>query len=454
MSKALPESFGTLLSAALPAAEVSSLLDALHGPAPVSIRVNRQKSGNAFPKVPHEAVPWCPDGFYLSERPLFAADPAFHAGAYYVQEASSMFCGEVVRKLLHGREDGALVLDLCAAPGGKSTHIASVLRQGDLLVANEVIGSRNAILQENLIKWGHANHVVTRADASLFGKGKVSFDVVVADMPCSGEGMFRKDPDSISEWSVQHVNLCADRQMRIAADLWPALKPGGYLIYSTCTYNRHENEDNIRRICKDLGAELTALSLPGTTGWLESEPGMYRALPHRLAGEGFFIAVMQKTGGHTLQPGKIKALSGATTKAAGRWPDSLDVYQDKENLFGVLQSSMTLFGNTLPGLPGVQSAGIPAGKLIRDQFKPDAALALVCGMENTEWPVLSLNEEIALRFLRRDPLPNPQKLAGFHLADFRGMGLGWLNGNRHQWNNLWPMEWRLRMEVKTATNVL
>jgi len=226
--------------------------------APVSLRVNVAKGRT---RLEAEAVPWCETGYYLPERIPFTFDPLLHAGAYYVQEASSMFLEQAVRAYVH---EAVTCLDLCAAPGGKSTHLCSLLPADSLLVCNEVIRSRSYILAENITKWGYPNTLVSNDDPASLGRLTRFFDLIVADLPCSGEGLFRKDAGSTSEWSLANVNLCAARQRRIIHDVWDALKPGGLLIYSTCTYNTEENEDNIRYIKNELGAEVLPLPVDAT----------------------------------------------------------------------------------------------------------------------------------------------------------------------------------------------
>ncbi len=242
-------------------------------------------------------VPWCCKGHYLAHRPLFTLDPLFHAGAYYVQEASSMFLEQVLKRYLP--DHPVAMLDLCAAPGGKSTHARSLLPEGSLLVSNEVMRNRAQILAENITKWGNADVVVTQSDPADFASLEETFDIMLTDVPCSGEGMFRKDEGAVSDWSVENVELCRQRQRRILGDAWPCLKPGGLLIYSTCTYNTAENEENVRWICQTLGAEVLPVEvLPEwqITGNLlaDSDFPVYRFLPHRTRGEGLFMAVMRK----------------------------------------------------------------------------------------------------------------------------------------------------------------
>ena len=286
----LPADFVAQVQSLLGVAETQSLEDALQGDAVVSIRLNRGKVP-AMP-LPGEPVAWCPSGCYLPERPSFTFDPLFHAGGYYVQEASSMFVSWVLRHCVGDRP--VRMLDLCAAPGGKSTLACDALPDGSILVANEVMRNRVQVLGENLIKWGHPGVVVTHADPADFTPLGPLFDIILVDAPCSGEGMFRKDPVAVDEWSLDNVDLCVRRQRRILSDILPCLKPGGLLLYSTCTYNHRENEENVRWLRDEWGMEV--LSVPevrpewGILGNLlpgEDFP-VYRFLPHRVRGEGFF----------------------------------------------------------------------------------------------------------------------------------------------------------------------
>ena len=233
--------------------------EALQTEVPVSIRPNATKCAK---EVEGEPIPWASSGVYLKNRPTFTFDPLFHAGCYYVQEASSMFVERVLQAYV---KEPVVMLDLCAAPGGKSTLCRSVLPEGSLLIANEVMRNRSQILAENLIKWGHPEVIVTNNDPADFTDLTHLFDVILTDVPCSGEGMFRKDQVAVDEWSLENVDVCWKRQRRILTDIWPALKPGGLLIYSTCTFNREEDEDNVAWIAKELGAEI--LPVPMEEGW-------------------------------------------------------------------------------------------------------------------------------------------------------------------------------------------
>ena len=257
-----------------------------------------------------ERVPWTSGTYYLAERPNFAQQPLFNAGLYYVQDPSCTYLESVWRTLYGTSAANSFpqtpkrVLDLCAAPGGKSTHLADLMNERGLLVSNEVISSRAATLAENMAKWGVANSVVTNSDPSAFSKLQNLFDLILVDAPCSGEGMFRKNPDAIGEWSLNNVKLCAQRQRRILNDIWPALRQGGYLIYSTCTFNHLENADNVQYIVEELGAEVIPLAPQewellrscGVEAVGEGKAASlgYQFLPGLARGEGQFFAILRK----------------------------------------------------------------------------------------------------------------------------------------------------------------
>ena len=282
-----PPEFVNGLTETLGAERAERLLSALSAEPAVSVRVNPFKMTLAslrahFGPLAGDPVPWAPEeGLYLTGRPSFTFDPLFHAGAYYVQEASSMYVGRLFEQALAqlGRRAGLRVLDLCAAPGGKTTQLLSHLDERSMLVANEVVPARATVLAENVARWGCANVAVTSSDPSAFAALKDCFDVAVVDAPCSGEGMFRKDPRAVAEWSPDTVRLCVARQRRILADMWPSLRAGGFLIYSTCTFNPHENEENVDWMCQTLGGESLSLR--------HFYPGEDR-------GEGFFAALIRK----------------------------------------------------------------------------------------------------------------------------------------------------------------
>ena len=276
----LPESFLKSLSSVLPEPEVNLFTDALRQDIPVSVRLNPNKVSDLNFGA---RVPWCDLGFYLTERPKFIFDPDFHAGAYYVQEAGSMLLEQALKQHVN-LSQSIKVLDLCASPGGKSTHVLSLISDESLLVSNEVIHSRIQALEQNLIRWGTSNFIITQNDPGAFSTFNDQFDVILVDAPCSGEGMFRKHAHAVSEWSEQNVIHCAARQNRILEDVWPALKEDGLLIYSTCTYNMQENENNLHNFMANHEGVSLKLNLPQEWNVLESKHDQvfgYRMMPHR-----------------------------------------------------------------------------------------------------------------------------------------------------------------------------
>ena len=281
---------------------LSAVLDALSGEPSVSVRINPAKAGSPteiFGNLVSGPVEWNRHAAFLSERPAFTLDPLIHAGAYYVQDSSAMFPGKAFRDVLDKvLESGIIspkVLDLCAAPGGKTTDISASLREscrgGYLLISNEIMKQRAAVLADNAAVWGDPSVVVTSVDPKAFGTLPGFFDIIVADVPCSGEGMFRKDDEAVSQWSEENVALCQARQRRIVADVWPSLAEGGFLVYSTCTFNNLENDDNVKWICSEFGAEIIGID---SCGLLRTECGV-SLVPGFVRGEGQYCAVLRKT---------------------------------------------------------------------------------------------------------------------------------------------------------------
>ena len=297
----LPEDFINLVGPVMGQRLFAGLRRGLDAEPVVSIRLNTVKRPAAGLRVDGacECVEWCKDGFYLETRPNFTFDPMMHAGMYYVQEASSMFLDHVLRRCLDSRP--VRMLDLCAAPGGKSTVARAVLPQGSLLVSNEPLRPRAQVLAENMQKFGHPDVIVTNSYPQDFGRSGLCFDVMLADVPCSGEGMFRKDSEAVAAWSMQAVEKCSALQREIVAEAWPCLRPGGLLVYSTCTFNTKENEENVKFICEELGADVIDVGAEaswGITGSLLSgfDVPVYRFIPGITKGEGLFMAVMRKHG--------------------------------------------------------------------------------------------------------------------------------------------------------------
>jgi 16S rRNA C967 or C1407 C5-methylase (RsmB/RsmF family) len=454
MSLQLPLAFTKQIKSVLPEEVGAELLLALQENPKVSIRINRSKGihEDSFNEgILGDAIPHCGDGFVLNSRPLFTADPAFHAGSYYVQEANSMIIGELIKRLIQNFDPGALILDLCASPGGKSTHIASHLRPGDLLVANEVISGRTGTLIENLCKWGQGNHVVTSADAKVWGGIRGLFQIVVADMPCSGEGMFRKTPDAVHEWSEENVALCTLRQQRIAHDIWPSLAEGGIMIYSTCTYNRSENEDNINHIVEELGAEIMEFDFPSTLGIFELEPGKYRMMPNLTLGEGFFFSILRKTTKERLSLPKV-----AKMKPSKNLPNFLHKtfmgYDLPDGLMAVKTGEWEQYYPNLPALlPSVKQTGINAGQLNKNQWKAHPEYDLLA-QKSIPYPTLDVSTDDALSYYKRAFLSHKSDLKGVVGLRWKGLSLGTVNAVNNGLNNLWPMSWRiLRAQIQAST---
>ena len=435
--------------------------EALAAETPVSIRPNRMKCD--LP-VEGEPIPWASSGMYLKNRPTFTFDPMFHAGCYYVQEASSMF---VERALQEYVKEPVVMLDLCAAPGGKSTLCRSALPEGSLLVANEVMRNRSQVLAENLIKWGHPEVVVTNNDPADFTELTHFFDVILTDVPCSGEGMFRKDQVAVEEWSLENVDICWQRQRRILTDIWPALKPGGLLIYSTCTFNREEDEDNVAWIAKELGAEILPVPIEdswGITGNLVGgEFPVYRFFPHKTKGEGFFLAVLRKQEGEceeTLsrfskspsrmdkkKKGKDNKQPLVVPKEAKEWLASVSDYSLAMKDTQVVafpkayQDEYALLQQTLK----VIHAGITLGEVKGKDLIPHHSLAMSTALASEAFPKAEVSYEQAIAYLRKEGLVLEADVPrGYVLLTYQGIPLGFVKNIGNRANNLYPQEWRIR----------
>lgn len=447
---ALPEDFikrtKTLLGN-----EFEALQAALAEDAPVSIRLNNDKKNIVAPSD-YEPIEWSSAGYYLPERLSFTFDPLFHAGAYYVQEASSMFVEQAIRQ--HAGNAPIRCLDLCAAPGGKSTLLLQTLPEGSLLVSNEVIKSRSNILAENLAKWGNPNKVVCNNDPKQIGKLTHLFDIIVADVPCSGEGMFRKDTDSTGEWSVGNVDLCAGRQRRIISDIWEALKPGGLLIYSTCTYNTEENEDNIKFIVEELGAEALPVEAEPRwkiTGALKYSNPVYRFLPHKTKGEGFFLAVLRKDD-DTIKNLKQKGRKDQKKPATPIPPLAKSVLVGSDNAFEWNGNYLHSLPESVSSVYGVLkdnlyllSAGICIGELKGKDLIPSQELALANNLNKEAFPTYEADWETAIKFLKKETMTLPMEIEkGYVLLTYKGYNLGFVKNIGNRANNLYPQEWRIR----------
>ncbi len=467
----LPVSFVDYTRSLLGDAEYGRLSEALSAEQPVSIRLNEAKYPVASSPLSGDGsccVPWTSAGFYLSRRPTFTFDPLFHAGCYYVQEASSMFVEQALRQYMSTAP--VVALDLCAAPGGKSTHVRSLLPEGSLLVANEVIRNRSQILAENLTKWGHPDVVVTNNDPADFAPLTSFFDVILTDVPCSGEGMFRKDPVAVSEWSPENVDVCWQRQRRILSDIWPCLKPGGLLVYSTCTYNTKEDEENIRWMRDTFGAEILPLDIPAdwniTGNLLAGEDfSVYRFLPHRTRGEGFFLALLRKPEQEeegleenfqssrrksATSCGKKKQASAISKEQLAfvrRWLLSPDDYE-----LSVVGTSVTAFPKAyLSELSSLQQSlrviqsGVSLAEAKGKDLIPHHALAMSCLLCTDAFSREEVAYEQAIAYLRKEAIVlSAAAPRGYVLLTYKDVPLGFVKNIGNRANNLYPQEWRIR----------
>ncbi len=445
----LPEEFVQCTSEII-GEEWNDFLSALNREPSISVRVNSSKLNS----LPFKPIPWSANAYQLNKRPQFTLDPLIHAGAYYVQEANSMFVEEALRQTIDISK-AQIALDLCAAPGGKTTLISSLLSENSLVVANEVIKARAGILKENVQKWGKGNVVVTSNDAKDFGKLNSFFDLIVADLPCSGEGMFRKDPKAVEEWSLNNVNLCAERQKRIVASVWPSLKEGGVFLYSTCTYNRDENENNIQWILENFDAELLPLKINDEWGIVSSGKG-YRFYPHRTPGEGFFISVVRKKGNFEENRGKknFKKDFSLPSKKEKEIIESflkpnLEYLKWRTFLFA-FQFSTEKFMQVAEALY-VLHLGVEVGELIRDDLKPSPTIVYSNFISKNSFEFLELNQLDALKFLKRENiiLPSGAK-KDWLIFTFKKVNIGLAKNIGNRINNYFPKEWVIRMAIPSG----
>ena len=393
-------------------------------------------------------VPWSQYGYYLDHRPSFTFDPLFHAGCYYVQEASSMFLEEVLKQTVDLSQP-LKVLDLAAAPGGKSTHIQSLISKDSLLVSNDVIRSRSKILKDNTIKWGSDNVVVTNNDPKDFGRLENYFDVIVVDAPCSGSGLFRRDPEALGEWSENNVQLCSQRQQRILADVWPALKKGGVLIYSTCSYSKKEDEEIAEWMNEEFSSFNFQLSIEKNWNIVQSSVG-YRFWPDKVEGEGFFIACVRKLDGETESEirvrTKLELLSKKEMEIAKGWIKETD--HEFVKIMGTvyaipkkLVDELIVLSNSLY----IIYFGVLIGELVREKLIPDHALAMSpLVAEDIERVELTYDQSIS--YLKKKELSvSPGK--GWKLVSYKNYPLGWINVLTNRINNYYPKELRILKDI-------
>ena len=439
---------------------LSAVLDALSGEPSVSVRINPAKAGSPteiFGNLVSGPVEWNRHAAFLSERPAFTLDPLIHAGAYYVQDSSAMFPGKAFRDVLDKvLESGIIspkVLDLCAAPGGKTTDISASLREsckgGYLLISNEIMKQRAAVLADNAAVWGDPSVVVTSVDPKAFGTLPGFFDIIVADVPCSGEGMFRKDDEAVSQWSEENVALCQARQRRIVADVWPSLAEGGFLVYSTCTFNNLENDDNVKWICSEFGAEIIGID---GCGLLRTECGV-SLVPGFVRGEGQYCAVLRKTS----PSAGTAACSGRQQDRWQKLPEAhasiIRPLLDEEmamivkdgRIVAVPEYVRCLLSMLEPLRP--LARGLAVGMFKGKDFIPDADLALSLSLRRGAFNEFEVNRETALSFLHRDPVRLPDAERGILLLVYRGLPIGFVKNLGNRCNSLHPLHRRIRMDI-------
>ena len=439
---------------------LSAVLDALSGEPSVSVRINPAKVGSPteiFGNLVSGPVEWNRHAAFLSERPAFTLDPLIHAGAYYVQDSSAMFPGKAFRDVLDKvLESGIIspkVLDLCAAPGGKTTDISASLREsckgGYLLISNEIMKQRAAVLADNAAVWGDPSVVVTSVDPKAFGTLPGFFDIIVADVPCSGEGMFRKDDEAVSQWSEENVALCQARQRRIVADVWPSLAEGGFLVYSTCTFNNLENDDNVKWICSEFGAEIIGID---GCGLLRTECGV-SLVPGFVRGEGQYCAVLRKT-----------SPSAGTAACSGRQQDRWQKLPEAQAsiIRPLLDEEMAMIvkDGRIVAVPEYVrcvlsmleplrplARGLAVGMFKGKDFIPDADLALSLSLRRGAFNEFEVSRETALSFLHRDPVRLPDAERGMLLLVYRGLPIGFVKNLGNRCNSLHPLHRRIRMDI-------
>ncbi len=436
-----------------PGFDEAAFLRAHEQAAPTSIRLHPLKGADLF-KVAQQVL-WHPEGRYLTERPLFTADPLFHAGAYYVQEASSMLLRHFWKHLFEG-EKNLRVLDLCAAPGGKSTLLASELDAKSLLICNDAIRSRATILDENITRWGYTNTWVTSNDPRDFGRLPGYFDAVLVDAPCSGSGLFRKDERALNEWSPEAVQLCAARQQRILTDVWPSLKEGGVLLYATCSYSPEEDEAILTWLAAEHELESIEVPMPEEWGIIKITAGPkgvigYRCFPDKVSGEGFFVAALRKT--ETAKPFYYPQFRTARPKGgedAAREllrPAAYAVMEDARRMTNAIFAEHEPDFHLLDETVYLRRAGVRLGQAAQKDWIPehDMALSIDRNEKVLRW---NLSRGDAIRFLRKEELAPPIDIPkGWYVACYEGRGLGWVKILSNRVNNYLPKGWRIRMEL-------
>ncbi len=453
----LPQTFIDRVIKDLGQRQAQALFEALATESPTSIRLNPYKTS----PVDERAIGWSKYGFYLTERPSFTLDSGFHAGTYYVQEASSQFVGHI---LSHRNIEGARVLDMCAAPGGKSTLYSTLVGLEGLVVANEINRSRASVLADNARKWGLGNIVVCNNRAEHLAQFESWFDVVAVDAPCSGEGMFRKMEGAVEEWSESNVAMCAERQSEILDSAWQSLKAGGVLIYSTCTFNHAENEGVLERFTQEYGdqiAEYEQVECDAKWGVVCGRVGefqTFRFFPHRVEGEGLFVAVAIKSydaGGKTRQPkSRKKIFSTIDRKSLGevaawvRQPEFMTFLNVADTMiYGYYSAQVDAVRSLAESLTTIYS-GVAMGQIFKGRLKPDPALALFHDLNCEVVNLAELDNSDILLYLRKQELSAELFEEGINIVSAGGHPVGFVKRIGSRVNNMYPNSLRVLKQEK------
>jgi 16S rRNA C967 or C1407 C5-methylase (RsmB/RsmF family)/NOL1/NOP2/fmu family ribosome biogenesis protein len=431
-------------------ANADELLKALNMPMATSIRKHPIKGIHASLKLDQE-IAWCPNSYYLAERPSFTLDPVFHAGAYYVQESSSMFLWKIFDSLFYDKN--MKILDLCAAPGGKSTLIASWLNGEGLLLSNEVIKTRASILLENITKWGYANNWVTSTDAYVLGGLNEFFDCIVLDAPCSGEGLFRKDKSAIEEWSEANCDLCAGRQRKIVAEILPALQVGGYIIYSTCTFNPAENDENIKWMMKEFPLELVTVNTDSFPEVSATNVVGYAFYPHLVKGEGFYCCILKKIGEvditENIRHQKIKfeklVSKNIDFEKYLSPADSFYFTTIQQKMVGIPIHLIKAF-EEISSVTKISGGYLSIGEMKGKDLVPEHSLAMSIYYHHA-FTKVEVDRQQALNYLARKDFKAETKEPGWSTITYNQLPLGFAKVLPNRINNYYPQEWRIRMEV-------
>lgn len=452
MTTHLPDGFISQMQEIIGDKQTSALCDALQRQASVAIRLNNLKPC----KMPEwfsdtTPVPWCNNGYYLNDRPMFTFASQLHAGGFYVQDASSMFHEYILTKLSDTKP--LCYLDACAAPGGKTTAAINSLPSGSLIVANEFVPLRAQILKENIQKWGYPNVIVTNSSTDKFNKFSGMFDIVAIDAPCSGEGMMRKDEDARRQWSVGLINECTSLQWEIICNTWNSLKSDGYLIYSTCTFNRQENEMIVERICQDLNGETIDLQIPdewGISKGIGTDLHCYRFMPHITRGEGLFVSVIRKLSEQSeWKPRKAKRQNKPTKLPSIDWLSN-DNWHYREHI-GVISAidnryrdiTEEICANAKTLMTGIEIATIKGKDLI-----PQHGLALSSALKSDAFHRIEVDYTTAIDYLRRETITLPAETPrGYIIICHNNLSLGFVKNLGNRANNLYPHEWRIRTSL-------